>query len=62
MAEAGRRPRLLLVDDDELIVESLSFALEGDFDVVSALSRAGAQARLRELAEPPALALVDLGL
>jgi DNA-binding NtrC family response regulator len=55
------RPRLLLVDDDPLIGESLAFALEGDYEVTRAQDRAGAVARLREGLEPD-LALIDLGL
>ncbi|WP_374337166.1 sigma-54-dependent transcriptional regulator [Methyloversatilis sp.] len=56
------RPGLLIVDDDPLIADSLSFLLEADFDVVSHASRAAAVAWLRQQATPPALALVDLGL
>src|SRR5688572_25220638 len=55
------RPRLLLVDDDPLIGESLAFALEGDYEVTRAQDRAAAVARLREGLEPD-LALIDLGL
>src|SRR5688500_5185295 len=55
------KPRLLLVDDDPLIAESLAFALEGDYEVTRAQDRAGAVARLREGLEPD-LALIDLGL
>src|SRR5688572_16384166 len=55
------RPRLLLVDDDPLIGESLAFALEGDYEVTRAQDRTGAIARLREGLEPD-LALIDLGL
>ena len=56
-----KKPRLLLVDDDALIAESLAFALEADFDVTRAADRAGAVARLREGLVPD-LALIDLGL
>jgi two-component system nitrogen regulation response regulator GlnG len=56
-----KKPRLLLVDDDPLINESLAFALAGDYDVTRAHDRAGAVARLRE-GPPPDLALIDLGL
>src|SRR5688572_13302251 len=55
------RPRLLLVDDDPLIGESLAFALEGDYEVTRAEDRTGAIARLREGLQPD-LALIDLGL
>ncbi len=55
------RPRLLLVDDDPLIGESLSFALAADYDVERAEDRAGAVAVLRRGMRPD-LALIDLGL
>jgi two-component system nitrogen regulation response regulator GlnG len=56
-----KKPRLLLVDDDALIAESLAFALGTDYDVTRAGDRAGAVAALREGAQPD-LALIDLGL
>jgi DNA-binding NtrC family response regulator len=56
------RPRLLVVDDDPLITDTLAYALGADYDVVSAASRAEAVERLRALDAPPPLALVDLGL
>ncbi len=56
------KPSLLIVDDDPLIVESLSFALEPDFEVAVADSRASAMALLRGGKFSPALALIDLGL
>jgi two-component system nitrogen regulation response regulator GlnG len=56
-----KKPRLLLVDDDALIVDSLAFALEARFDVVSAGDRAAAVAHLRSGLRPD-LALIDLGL
>src|SRR3954468_16320387 len=55
------RPRLLLVDDDPLINESLAFALGTEFDVARAADRAGAVEQLRAGLRP-ALALIDLGL
>ncbi len=55
------RPRLLLVDDDPLIGESLAFALAGDYEVTCAQDRAAAVAHLRAGLEPD-LALIDLGL
>lgn len=60
--QAAGRPGLLIVDDDPLIADSLSFLLEKDFEVVSHASRGAAVAWLREQQTPPALALVDLGL
>jgi DNA-binding NtrC family response regulator len=56
------KPALLIVDDDPLIVESLSFALEPDFEVAVADSRANAMALLKSGKFSPALALIDLGL
>ncbi len=56
-----KKPRLLLVDDDPLIGESLAFALADDYEVTRAADRAGAVRALREGLRPD-LALVDLGL
>jgi DNA-binding NtrC family response regulator len=56
-----KKPRLLLVDDDPLIVESLAFALAGDYEVAVAADRLAAIAALREGLAPD-LALIDLGL
>jgi DNA-binding NtrC family response regulator len=56
------KPSLLIVDDDELITDTLSFALGADFDVQSAASRGQAVALFRRLPRQPQLALVDLGL
>ena len=55
-------PQLLLVDDDKLIVDTLSIVLGRDFDVVSAGTRIDAIDRVRALDTPPPLALIDLGL
>jgi DNA-binding NtrC family response regulator len=56
-----KKPRLLLVDDDPLIAESLAFALAGDYEVARAQDRGAAIAQLREGLRPD-LALIDLGL
>jgi DNA-binding NtrC family response regulator len=56
-----KKPRLLLVDDDPLIAESLAFALQAEFDVALARDRQSAVERLRE-GPAPELALIDLGL
>ena len=56
------RPRLLIVDDDALITDTLSFALGAEFEVLACESRQHAIELLRQLPEPPQLALVDLGL
>ena len=56
------KPALLLVDDDPLIAESLALALEEDYQVTIAESRAQAKLLLQKMTEAPSLALVDLGL
>lgn len=56
------RPLLLLVDDDPLISDSLSFVLEQQFEVRCAHNSASALASLRGGTSMPELALVDLGL
>ena len=54
--------RLLLVDDDPLIRDSLGFLLSEEFDVQLAETRVGALQSLNGSESSPALALVDLGL
>ncbi|WP_310493755.1 sigma-54 dependent transcriptional regulator [Dechloromonas sp.] len=56
------KPLLLIVDDDSLISESLGFAFAQEYDVLTSQSRGHALALLRQLRQPPQLALVDLGL
>ncbi|MBL0142730.1 MAG: sigma-54-dependent Fis family transcriptional regulator [Betaproteobacteria bacterium] len=56
------KPRLLLVDDDPLITESLAYVLGPEFELACASDRASAIAALREMPGPPDLALIDLGL
>lgn len=56
------KPELLLVDDDPLIVESLSLVLGDDFLVYSAESRKQTRDLVQRLGRAPSLALVDLGL
>jgi len=62
MAPEPTKPLLLLVDDDVLITETLSFILNQDFEVFVVKSRPQAIELVRQLAVPPQLALVDLGL
>ena len=59
---SSAKPLLLIVDDDSLISESLSFAFAQEYDVLTSHSRADALALLRQLRQPPQLALIDLGL
>ena len=56
------KPTLLLVDDDVLITEALSFILSQEFEVHVVKTRPEAIELVRQLAVPPQLALVDLGL
>ncbi len=60
--ETSARRRLLLVDDDPLICESLAFVLGDAFDVRAVASRAEARRSMRAAGPMPELALVDLGL
>ncbi|WIM06971.1 MAG: sigma-54 dependent transcriptional regulator [Candidatus Nitricoxidivorans perseverans] len=62
MPDAAGKPSLLIVDDDPLIAEPLSYFLRHDFDVAIAASRPEAIDHVRQAASPPAIALVDLGL
>jgi DNA-binding NtrC family response regulator len=56
------KPALLIVDDDPLIGEGLSFVLRDDFEVRVCGVRAEAVRLLQGGAFVPALALIDLGL
>lgn len=56
------KPVLLIVDDDPLISDTLSFVLGKDFEIAAAESRAQVKSLLTQLSNPPQLALVDLGL
>ncbi|MGB7542631.1 MAG: sigma-54 dependent transcriptional regulator [Burkholderiales bacterium] len=56
------KPSLLIVDDDPLITDTLSYALGKDFEVLVSDSRRHAVSLLRQLDDAPQLALVDLGL
>ncbi len=56
------KPSLLIVDDDTLITDTLAYALGADFEVYTCESRQHAIDLLRQLPQPPQLALVDLGL
>ncbi len=60
-AEA-KKPDLLIVDDDPLITDTLNFVLGRDFAVYVADSRTRVKSLLRQLDNPPQLALIDLGL
>src|SRR3989304_2670309 len=60
--DENRKPSLLIVDDDPLITDTLSYALKKDFDVLVSDSRPHAVSLMRQLDSAPQLALVDLGL
>ena len=60
--ETPVKPDLLIVDDDPLISDTLNFVLSRDFNVYVAESRAQVKSLLRQLDNPPQLALIDLGL
>ena len=57
-----QKPTVLLIDDDPLITESLSFILNRHYQVYTAESRTESKALLSNLTDKPQLALVDLGL
>ena len=52
------KPLLLIVDDDPLIADTLSIALRDAFEIVTSHSRPQAMQLLRQLRQPPELALV----
>ena len=62
MNQSNRKPLLLIVDDDPLIADSLSYFLGRNYLVVTAATRKDAIEQLRSHQQTPALALIDLGL
>ena len=56
------KPLLLIVDDDALISDTLSFSMQPAFEVISSHSRQHCTQLLQQLRRAPELALVDLGL
>ena len=56
------KPGLLLIDDDSLIVNSLSLVLDTEYEIHTASSRKQTRTLLQKLAYTPSLALIDLGL
>lgn len=56
------KPVLLIVDDDQLITDTLAYALRTDFEIHACESRRHAIDLMRQLPVAPQLALVDLGL
>jgi len=62
LAASAVKPGLLLVDDDPLIIDTLSLVLGQHCEITSAADHDSALASLAQLAAPPPVALVDLGL
>ncbi len=62
MTAPNRKTELLIVDDDPLIADALSYFLGRDYAVSTASTRTEAVALLRDGKSAPALALIDLGL
>jgi DNA-binding NtrC family response regulator len=58
----NNKPVLLLVDDDPLIIDSLSLILEQDYVVYTAGARNQVKELMQGSAAAPSLALIDLGL
>ncbi len=56
------KPLLLIVDDDPLISDTLSFSMSPAFEVITSHSRPHCTQLLRQLRRIPELALIDLGL
>ena len=61
MQNRSSKPTLLIVDDDPLIADSLTYFLSREYAITTASTRVAAVSGLREGALP-ALALIDLGL
>lgn len=59
---ATAKPTLLIVDDDDLILELLLDEFKDGYDVIGVGSRTEVAPALRQLRQPPEVALVDLGL
>ena len=56
------KPLLLIVDDDPLISDTLSYSMSSSFEVITSHSRPHCIGLLRQLRQMPELALIDLGL
>ncbi len=61
-AAPSEKPLLLIVDDDALICDTLSFSMSPQFEVVTSHSRPHCLQLLARLRRTPELALLDLGL
>jgi DNA-binding NtrC family response regulator len=58
----GKKPTLLLVDDDAIIADSLEYVLSEEYQVERASDRASSFELMGKMKDSPTLALVDLGL
>ncbi len=58
----SNKPLLLIVDDDPLISDALSYAFAAEYDIVTSHARPHCLALLQQLRRTPQAALVDLGL
>ena len=56
------KPLLLIVDDDPLIADTLSFTMSTAFEIITSHSRPHCMQLLGQLRRLPELALIDLGL
>jgi DNA-binding NtrC family response regulator len=61
-ANQSVKPLLLIVDDDPLICDTLSFSMSAAFEVVTSHSRPHCMQQFQQPGRTPELALVDLGL
>jgi len=62
LSDSETKPRLLLIDDDPLIVESLGCVLQEQYTIYTAENRKQVDTLLQSMEIVPSLALVDLGL
>ncbi len=62
MALSAAKPKLIMVDDDAIIADSLEFMLKDDYDIERAHDRKSSFELIDSLASSPELALIDLGL
>ena len=60
--KSGKKPTLLLVDDDTIIADSLEYVLSDEYQVERASDRLSSFELIGKMVESPNLALVDLGL
>jgi len=62
LSDSETKPRLLLIDDDPLIIESLGCVLQEQYTIYTAENRKQVGTLLLSMEIVPSLALVDLGL